>query len=82
MLKSARIAIIEGIINRPLPKKKRHSAEQPRPISAVQCDFSLSHCSIKITTNIAVITKSRPFVLNVIREPKIPPSVAPETQYR
>ena len=42
--------------------------------------FSLSHCSMKITTNIAVITKSRPSVLKGIKEPKIPPRAAPETQ--
>ena len=42
--------------------------------------FSFSHCSRKITTNIAVITKSSPSVLKWMKLPSTPPNVALATQ--
>ena len=63
------IAAIVGIINESAPNMNRQMAEAPRPIYAEICRFSFSHCSRKMTTNIAVITKLMPSVLKRRREP-------------
>lgn len=69
-----------GMRKESAPKNERHTAEAARPMSPVQCFFSFNHCSRKMTTNMAVMTNSMPSVSKVSIEPKIPPSVAPETQ--
>ena len=62
------------------PKHQRQRAEAPSPTRAVMCLLSFIHCSRKITTNMAVMTKSSPWVSKVRTEPSSPPRAAPETQ--
>lgn len=71
---------MEGTTKLLLPKITRHIAEITIPIMDAACRFSFIHYSIKITTNMAVITKSSPFVLNDTHVPKIPPNATPVTQ--
>ncbi len=76
-----KIASIDGIIKLSAPNASKQANDKNSPSNELVWSFSLSHCSRKITTNIAVITKSSPSSFIVISEPKIPPIVAPETQY-
>ena len=78
--RTARMASMDGMIKFSEPKARRHSTDRPRPSRALVWSFYLSHCSINMTTNMAVMTKSSPSVLKVMREPKIPPRVAPVNQ--
>ena len=72
--------IIEGIMKLSAMKTTRQRMVQTRPMSAVQCFLSFIHWSMKMTMNIAVITKFRPSVSKWMRPPRIPPKAAPETQ--
>ena len=69
-----------GIIKLSGPSKIRKIRDDRRPIMAFMCFLSVSHCSRKITTKMAVNTKSMPSRLNVISEPSIPPRVDPAIQ--
>src|SRR5699024_10382716 len=77
---TAVMASIAGMIKLSAPNAVRQSREIPSPSSELVCFFSFSHCSRKITTNMAVITNSSPSVSKWISDPKTPPSVAPENQ--
>src|SRR5699024_3496913 len=57
------MAAMEGIMKLSAPNIHRQSREIPRPRRALMCCRSFSHCSKKITVNMAVITKSSPSVL-------------------
>lgn len=74
------MASMAGSINPSAPKRRRHATERTAPKMALLWEASLRHCSKKITTNMAVITKSSPSVLMVRTPPNSPPSVAPSTQ--
>jgi len=50
------------------------------PISAGICFFEFNHCSMKITTNKAVITKSIPFGVAGNKKPITAPKAAPVIQ--
>ena len=75
-----RMAIMAGIIKLSVPKTIRQTRESPSPRSAGTWFLSFIHCSMKITTNMAVMTKSSPSVLKWSREPKMAPRVAPRNQ--
>ena len=62
------------------PKRSKQSKLPPIPMRPVYFFFSFIHWFMKMVTNMAVMTKSSPSVLNFRREPIRPPSVAPETQ--
>ena len=69
-----------GMMKSSGPKNTRQAAEAASPTRALVWSLSLSHCSRKMTTNMAVITKSSPSVLNWMSPPKTPPRVEPENQ--
>ncbi len=71
---------IAGIIKESAPKQTKQMIEAIRPMNAEVWSLSFNHCSKKITTNIAVITKLMPFVSNLSNDPTRPPIVAPENQ--
>ena len=50
---------MDGIMKLSAPKTTRQMTDAPRPIQAEICRFSFSHCSMKMATNMAVITKIR-----------------------
>ena len=68
------------MIKFPIPNIIRQITEAKIPITAGRWSFWESHWLRNITTKRAVITKSIPLVLKFIKEPKIPPKVAPDTQ--
>ena len=80
MVRTAGITSIDGMMKLSAPNAVRQSRERARPRRELTWFFSVSHSSRKITTNMAVITKSSPSVSKWIREPKIPPRVEPENQ--
>ena len=74
------IQIMEGIRKLSGPKIRRQIKEQISPRSEGICSFVCSHCSMKTTTNKAVMEKSIPAVLKVITFPRNPPRKLPTTQ--
>lgn len=71
---------IVGTMKESGPKIIRHRTDIVCPTREEVCSFSFNHCSKKITTNIAVITKLIPEVLIFRRDPMIPPVVAAADQ--
>ena len=71
---------MDGSKKLPEPKITRHASGTARPMMPLKCCFSFSHWLRKMTTNMAVITKSTPSVLNGSTEPTMAPSPALATQ--
>ena len=57
-----------GKIKFSAPKIIKHSTAAPKPISVFKWLVSFKNCSMKITTNIAVRTKSSPRVSKIISQ--------------
>lgn len=70
-------------MNPSLPNITSAKSESDTPIITEGMFFFEERiCSRRITANIAVIAKSKPRIPTGRSEPKIPPTVAPTTQYR
>ena len=77
---STRMQAIAGSRKLPAPKSTRQNSGTSSPMRALTCYFSFSHWFRKMTTNMAVITKSTPSVLKGRTEPTTAPSPALATQ--
>ena len=62
------------------PKRRRAATEQPTPMMAGRWVDALTHCSTKITMNMAVMAKSMPVVSKVRRFPARLPTTQPMSQ--
>ena len=70
-----------GIRNLSLPKNKRQTVENKRPLKAGKESLLVNHCSMNITMNNAVKTKSSPSVLKETKELTSEPIIVPLIQY-
>lgn len=77
---AARMQTIEGMRKLPEPKMRRQTSGAAMPMMALACCFSFSHWLRKMTTNMAVMTKSTPSVLKGRTEPRAAPMAALATQ--
>ena len=75
------ITAMVGSMNESAPKQIQHTTAAATPTRDEIWLSSFSHCSRKMTTNMAVMTKLMPVVSNLSNDPTSPPTVAPETQY-
>ena len=78
--RAARMQTIEGMRKLPAPKMRRQTSGAARPMTALACCFSFSHWLRKMTTNMAVMTKSTPSVLKGRTAPRAAPMAALATQ--
>ena len=77
---ATRMQTIEGMRKLPEPKMRRQTSGAAMPMMALACCFSFSHWLRKMTTNMAVMTKSTPSVLKGRTEPRAAPMAALATQ--